>query len=160
MASSITIRGYLRFASTDRATKDHGSSFFLVRFDVRSEKFNHVEVPKELIENKDSSLINYQGKLGFVLFKETLEIWVMEDAKKQEWSKIIVNSHIGSGEIVFVNKMVVSNDTVSVVYFDPKQLECSRLVGIQGTSAEERKRNHLTHILGVPFHVENTMCLY
>lgn len=84
----------------------------------------------------------------------------MEDAKKQEWSKFSSKQSVGSGEIVFVNKMVVSPDTVYVVYFDPKRREYLRFVGIKGTSADERKRNHLTHIWGVPFRVENTMCLY
>lgn len=68
----------------------------------------------------------------------------MEDAKKQEWSNIIVNNPIGS-EIVFVNKMVISYDTAFVVYFDPKRQDRMRLIGIQGTSVEERKCNHLIH---------------
>ncbi|KAG7535140.1 F-box associated interaction domain [Arabidopsis thaliana x Arabidopsis arenosa] len=115
-----------------RATKDHGSTFFFVSFDVRSEKFNHVKAPKTLIDCKDSTLINYQGKLGFVSYEKSVEIWVMEDAKKQEWSKVIVDSSIGSCEIVFNNKMVICHDTVYVVYFDPKRKDPLRQVGIRG----------------------------
>jgi len=99
-----------------RATEDHGSTFFLVSFDVRSEKFDHVNAPKELIDSKDSTLINYQGKLGFVSYERSVGIWVMEDHNKQGWSKV-VDSSIGSGEIVFINKMVICHDTVYVVFF-------------------------------------------
>lgn len=68
-ASNITLRGYPRFASTGLSIteplKSMALHFFLVSFDVRFEKFNHVEALKALIDSKDSTLINYQGKLGF-----------------------------------------------------------------------------------------------
>ncbi|CAH8254340.1 unnamed protein product [Arabidopsis lyrata] len=79
------------------------------------------------------TLINYQGKLGFMCCKKGVAIWVMEDAdKKQEWSKIIFYGMEGlenwriagvtlGGEIVFVNAMLKCYETLYVFYYDPKR---------------------------------------
>ncbi|VVB14280.1 unnamed protein product [Arabis nemorensis] len=73
-----------------RANKENrGSNYFLVSFDVSSEKLSRLEALKTLIDHW-CTLIKYQGKLGFICCQKGVEIWVMEDSgKKQEWSKII-----------------------------------------------------------------------
>lgn len=48
----------------------------------RSEKIYHVEAPKTYTDDI-STLVNYQGKLGFVYCKKDMEIWVMKDAEKE-----------------------------------------------------------------------------
>lgn len=111
----------------------HQLCYVLVCFDVRSEKFSHMQAPKPLIDNKDSSLINYKGKLGHICCRNGVEIWVMEDGeKKQEWPKIFSYMMEGfekcysstvvtpGGEIVFVDRFFRVNDPFRVMYYDPK----------------------------------------
>ncbi|KAG7593677.1 F-box associated interaction domain, partial [Arabidopsis thaliana x Arabidopsis arenosa] len=150
--------------------KYRGSTYFLVSFDVRSEKFNYVKTPE--IMDHHCTLINYQGKLGFMCCKKGVEIWVMEDAdQKQEWSKIIFYEMEGfenwriagvtlGGEIVFVNAMLKCYETLYVFYYDPKR-NSMRCVEVEGTMVEdiERERKHLLLIWAVPNLVENTMRL-
>ncbi|XP_010495953.1 PREDICTED: putative F-box protein At2g19630 [Camelina sativa] len=61
-----------------------------VCFDVRSEEFRFINKPAY-----DGTLINYNGKLGLFSLGNAIscdrirnmELWVLEDAGKQEWSK-------------------------------------------------------------------------
>lgn len=132
----VCINGVIYYGSK----KELGdSNFFLVSFVVSSEKFGRLEAPKALIDNLSSSLINYQGELGFLCCQNGVEIWVMEDdgKKKQEWSKIIFYEMHGfdnwnifpgvthGGEIVFVNKLFIRYGTLSLFFLrsKPKQFE-------------------------------------
>ncbi|KAH0853948.1 hypothetical protein HID58_028361 [Brassica napus] len=66
----------------------------IISFNVVSEKFSHVfQVPEKLnVRYGKSSLVDYQGKLGCICYNylnnEDMDVWVMENAEKQEWSKI------------------------------------------------------------------------
>ncbi|CAA0262378.1 unnamed protein product [Arabidopsis thaliana] len=80
LKDAVCINGVIYY----QATNEYGSTYFLVSFDVRSEKFNHVKAPKILTDHP-CTLINYQGKLGLIMCcKKGLEIWVMEDAEKKQ----------------------------------------------------------------------------
>ncbi|VVB17803.1 unnamed protein product [Arabis nemorensis] len=160
---AVCIKGVIYYL----AIKEFGdSNSFLVSFDVSSEKFGTPEAPKTLIDQFYSSLINYQGKLGFMYWKNGMEIWVMEDdgRKKQEWSKIIFYDMRGfengrifagvahGGGIVFVNNLFIDSDTLlSVSYYDPNR-NSFRCVEVEGTKAKD-----LVRIWVVPDHVEDTM---
>ncbi|KAG7605570.1 F-box associated domain type 3 [Arabidopsis thaliana x Arabidopsis arenosa] len=146
--------------------KQYGSTYVLLCFDVISEKFDQVEAPKTMMDHR-YTLINYQGKLGFMCCQNRVEIWVMKnDEKKQEWSKIFFYEMAGfekwhiaratpSGEIVFVNRLLLSCQTLYVYYYGPKR-NSMRRVEVEGT---KYRRKHLVHICPVPDHVENTMRL-
>ncbi|CAH8313133.1 unnamed protein product [Eruca vesicaria subsp. sativa] len=68
-----------------------GLQIRIVRFDVRSEKIEFIKTPEELYL---PSLINYKGKLGSVKYlcysstEVLMTLWVLEDAGKQEWSRM------------------------------------------------------------------------
>ncbi|XP_020871479.1 LOW QUALITY PROTEIN: putative F-box protein At5g62060 [Arabidopsis lyrata subsp. lyrata] len=86
-------------AYVERFTK-HPEFYELVRFDVRHERFDRIQMPITLQMNyqlsevsfDELSLVNYQGKLGCIRYtKASAEMWNMEDhIEKQEWSKIII----------------------------------------------------------------------
>ncbi|KAG7537352.1 F-box domain [Arabidopsis suecica] len=160
----VCIKGTIYYQAK---TIEYGSTYVLMCFDVRSEKFDQVEAPKTMMDHR-CTLINYQGKLGFMCCHKGVEIWVMEndDEKKQEWSKIFFYEtegfekwHIAGatrgGEIVFVNKELQCYQTLYVYYYDPKR-NSMRSVEVEGTMY---RRKHLVHIWAVPDHVENTMRL-
>ncbi|CAA7053922.1 unnamed protein product [Microthlaspi erraticum] len=75
---------------------------FLVRFDVRSEKFDQVaqflgdrSPPPFRLFAKDPYLISYNGKVALAVktSREIMryELWVVEDAEKHEWSKVCIS---------------------------------------------------------------------
>ena len=71
------------------------SSYVIVCFDVRSEKFKFI-YPKSLCE-----LINCKSKLGVIYNDDftddstELRVWVLEDVEKQEWSKYAPGTRAG-----------------------------------------------------------------
>ncbi|KAL1208076.1 putative F-box protein [Cardamine amara subsp. amara] len=141
------------------------SLYKLMSFDVRSEEFYHVDAPKTLMDQR-SSLINYQGKLGFACCAKGVEVWVMET---QGWSKILSIEMEGSdkwrsmgvnrgGEIVFVNLAPYkSHEVLCVLYYDLNR-NSKRYVELEGIYP--KKINNVISIWTVPDFVENTMRLY
>lgn len=95
-------------------------------FNVRYEKFNDVQVPKTLrIQCRDLTLVNYQGKLGFLCWNhQDVDLWVMGNAEEQEWSMVTLFSMLQdlpsdiqfssvthpSGEIIIVHKTCDDTD--------------------------------------------------
>ncbi|KAF3509939.1 hypothetical protein F2Q69_00005084 [Brassica cretica] len=68
----------------------------LRRFDVRFERFDHIQMPIDVAMNQleELSLVNYQGKLGCTFYsKDRAEVWVMKDhgSEKHEWSKVTID---------------------------------------------------------------------
>ncbi|EFH54351.1 hypothetical protein ARALYDRAFT_324165 [Arabidopsis lyrata subsp. lyrata] len=150
---------------------DSTSIYMLMSFDVRTEKFCHVDAPNTLMDHF-SFLINYQGKLGFVCCGKSVEIWVREDGhqKTQIWSKLFfyemegfekwrVSGVTRGGEIVFVNTVYFSDDKLCVLYYDPKRNSII-YVDFEGIYSKERRRHNSVLIWTLPDHVENTMRLY
>ncbi|ESQ44863.1 hypothetical protein EUTSA_v10010905mg [Eutrema salsugineum] len=145
----------------------------LIRFDVRSERFHHVDAPTTLtVTEHNSTLVNYQGKLGFICCEKGVEIWVME---KQGWSKIFfcemegfqewrVTGVTRGSEIVFTKlNGYFFHHRLCVYYYDPKR-NSMRCVDLEDYYTEEGSRNYYmykcrTSVLTLLDHVENTMCL-
>ncbi|KAL1201270.1 putative F-box protein [Cardamine amara subsp. amara] len=86
---AVCIDGVVYYRAKTSQNADPTSRYKLMSFDVRSEKFYHVNAPETLMDYF-SCLINYQGKLGFVCCMTGMEIWVREDGdhKTQGWSNI------------------------------------------------------------------------
>ncbi|CAH8266942.1 unnamed protein product [Arabidopsis lyrata] len=141
----------------------------LMSFDVRLEKFDHVEAPKVLMHlHRDSTLINYQEKLGLISCERVVEIWVMET---QGWSKFFLcekeDFHSWSiagttrgGEIVLVKSLYWSYDKLRVYYYDLKG-NSMRYVELENCYTEDgNRKGYASTIWTGPDHVENIMGLH
>ncbi|KAH0892645.1 LOW QUALITY PROTEIN: hypothetical protein HID58_055074 [Brassica napus] len=97
------------------------------RFDVRFERFDHIQMPIDVAMNQleELSLVNYQGKLGCTFYsKDRAEVWVMKDhgSEKHEWSKVTIDMSLPDillvagvtldGEIVIMPKTLDSAQTL------------------------------------------------
>ncbi|EFH60442.1 hypothetical protein ARALYDRAFT_343568 [Arabidopsis lyrata subsp. lyrata] len=88
----VHINGTIYYGGNPLDNNDVTSEFMLVSFDVRFERFDHINAP--MVVTNDMSyrptLVNYKGKLGCFCYKNIgVEMWVMEDVEKQEWSNTI-----------------------------------------------------------------------
>ncbi|CAH8383663.1 unnamed protein product [Eruca vesicaria subsp. sativa] len=64
----------------------------IVKFNVRFENMQMINAPKEsnISRTCNSTLVNYNGRLGGVDFdysKQEMNLWILEDVEKQEWSR-------------------------------------------------------------------------
>ncbi|KAF3533197.1 hypothetical protein DY000_02043894 [Brassica cretica] len=60
----------------------------LISFDLISEEFNTIKLPEDI-----NYLVNYNGKIAISslpTINGEVHIWVLEDASKQEWSKVSI----------------------------------------------------------------------
>ncbi|CAA0362381.1 unnamed protein product [Arabidopsis thaliana] len=130
-SEGICINGVLYYlGSTSDCVKDgHGivSDYVIVCFDIRSEKFTFIDY------NVDDDAIN------------ELCVWVLEDVKKQQWSKyaytwtddrffrrrVSIAGGTASGEIVFSMLKYTPKQPLNVFYFNPERNTLQR-VEIQG----------------------------
>ncbi|XP_010550063.1 PREDICTED: putative F-box protein At1g26515 [Tarenaya hassleriana] len=91
----------------------------LVSFDVRSEEFGFIRLPGDVEKSRlfHLTLINYQGKVAvadggpFVGY----DLWILEDAKKHEWSKI----HVWHKYFDDKNLFVIGTTTSHEIIFAP-----------------------------------------
>ncbi|CAA7035010.1 unnamed protein product [Microthlaspi erraticum] len=154
----------------------------LGRFDVRFERFDRIQMPPDTrIMNQfwDSTLVNYQGKLGCVRYKTngSAEMWIMEEddhLKKQEWSKIalfmmpldlantfrymtIITGVTRDGEIVITPKTLRSDESLYAYFCDPMQYKTRRVEFERPLSWGSQST-----IFSVPDHMEitTTMSLF
>ncbi|CAF1862902.1 BnaCnng32450D [Brassica napus] len=145
----------------------------LVSFDVRHEKFSYVQTPGNLLayhHHEDLTIVNYHGKLGCICRnKVDVDMWVMQDAKKQEWSKITFLDMLQSlpklntrfagvanpgGEIVIVHQPhLIIELALNVYYYDTKQN------GLRRSEIQTTSPSDLVSIRAVMDHVENIMRL-
>ncbi|CAH8254866.1 unnamed protein product [Arabidopsis lyrata] len=107
----------------------------IMSFDVKSEKFHAIRLPWDE-EFSPKMMISYKGKLAYLGHSNgtnSLPMWVLEDAKKGEWStyNFLPLSHydrssethfklIGitnDGELIYVPYMVF--ESFDVIYIDP-----------------------------------------
>ncbi|RID66482.1 hypothetical protein BRARA_D01620 [Brassica rapa] len=157
--------------------RDANGTPVLASFDVRHEKFNHVRTPENLLayyNHEDSTLVNYHGKLGCICPSSfnwnEMDMWVMQDAEKQEWSKIdtfldmlhgLPNLNMvrfagvtnPGGEIVIVHKEYLSELALKVYYYDTKQN------GLRRAEIQTTRPSDQVTIRAVTDHVENIMHL-
>ncbi|KAJ4903421.1 F-box protein DOR [Raphanus sativus] len=148
------INGVLYYPSIDMSTESH----VLVCFDVRSEKFNFIKVDKFFTEG---TMINYNGKLGLVWSEgwlsrnsRSVNLCVLEDIEKQEWSKHVYvlpalwEDIVGRALLSFVgmtrtNEIVMrSLSPLYLFYFNTEKNTVVR-VEIEGLDLSEYTRVHI-----------------
>ncbi|CAH8346223.1 unnamed protein product [Eruca vesicaria subsp. sativa] len=142
------------------------SGLVLGRFDVRFERFDHIQMPINVDMNQleKLSLVNYQGKLGCTFYsKDRAEVWIM---KEHEWSKVTIAMSLPDmsktriagvtlkGEIVIMPKTLDSAQMLYAYFYDPKENKTRRV------EFETNLKGELgLCILSEPDHMENTMSL-
>ncbi|CDY60955.1 BnaA04g28850D [Brassica napus] len=156
----ICINGVLYYT----ATAGYWSSM-VVCFDFKSEKFSFVNFMeasgKEM--HGSTTLINYNGKLGLLMSEDTgydyicgasksLELWVLRDAGKNEWSEHVyvlppswedvvsamsISGMVGTNEIVLAP--LFRNVPPYVIYYNVERKTITK-VGIQVMEALQGKR--------------------
>ncbi|CAA7032969.1 unnamed protein product [Microthlaspi erraticum] len=154
------------------AQKKRSYSLVIVSFDVASERLLLMEAPEE---NNLVGMVNYQGKLAciFISNDDGSSLWILDDAKKQIWSKagvfsssfydlyrnlnLIICGATNMGEIIFVSKLI--DGALELYYYDLKKNNVSKRVRT-GDIAEDELRRILMHIYS-PYggHVENLISL-
>ncbi|KAL0671020.1 hypothetical protein Bca4012_033724 [Brassica carinata] len=168
----ICINGVLYYPSVDFPR----GSYLLVCFDVRSEKLTFINDDNFII--MVGTMINYNGKLGFLLSVKSdyvdesstsVNLWVLEDIEKQEWSEhIYVLPHlwkdiVGRASLSFVG-MTRANEIVMqplaypptplyLIYFNIERNTVVR-VAIQGMDG-----SGCAHVKIFLDHVENVKLL-
>uniref|UniRef100_M4E277 F-box domain-containing protein n=1 Tax=Brassica campestris TaxID=3711 RepID=M4E277_BRACM len=145
----ICINGVLYYRALDAYT---GISM-IVCFDFKSEEFSYIEVVKTFTTLVlDGPLINYNGKLGLLIFEgypwgdraRSFELLVIGDLEKQEWSthKYMLpptwKNVVGEGMFCFAgffgtNTIVLSRRSYVIYYNIDKNTIVK--VGIQGVEA-------------------------
>ncbi|KAJ4883423.1 F-box protein DOR [Raphanus sativus] len=167
-SNSVCINGVLYY-------KTLYGEHIIASFDVRSEKFSFIKVKGPFIHAlyPTTVLINFNGKLasispsGYYLFSKestSLEMWVLDDIEKEEWSKHIYKLPPTWGKVVGdailpCSKVTASNEIVLseyrlrspfYVFFYSLERGTIRRVEIQGMEA-------FTHSKVYPFvdHVED-----
>ncbi|CAH8255545.1 unnamed protein product [Arabidopsis lyrata] len=142
----------------------------IVCFDVRSEKFSFTNIDRDMavkIKSGTLTLIDYKGKLGACSFEfdtNLLELWVLEDAKQNKWSKHIhgishpwleETSHVrpagmfGSCQLVLYPSF--TQDPFFVLYYN---LESNITTGVK-LEAPLFKKFHGCRIQAFPNYVED-----
>ncbi|ESQ46286.1 hypothetical protein EUTSA_v10000190mg [Eutrema salsugineum] len=133
--------------STRLLRKDHA----VMRFDVRSENFDLIKIPPERA-TKFTKMTRYNGKLalmfsiGFCDYSGLIELWVLVDAAKHEWSsKIFALPRLAGLKTMFQVFCAIDDDAGEfvlapenlrappfyVLYYDPKK-NSLRKVNIEG----------------------------
>ncbi|CAA7018437.1 unnamed protein product [Microthlaspi erraticum] len=122
----VCIKGVLYYTA-----KNNKKTLEIVCFDVRSEKFSFVNVDPDLATNIcgiGSTLIDYKGRLG-AMVHSFIELWVLEEAKEQKWSKKNYKFNPGSsysvgvtgrGKIMFYPKYG-REERLHIFYYDRKR---------------------------------------
>ncbi|KAL0801207.1 hypothetical protein Bca101_056383 [Brassica carinata] len=159
----------------------------ILKFNVRSEKIEFIKTPQESHISKTyhhSTLINYKGKLGGVDYhckENSMTLWVLEDAEKQEWSsmrcdlpstwKDLLGCYVRSkgvshtGELMVFYPELEPSKQFYVCYYDFNK-KSIRKVEIRGMVDGDFRRIHgigqLTDmsILYFTGHIENIRCDY
>lgn len=62
----------------------------LISFDLRSEDFNVIKLPDDYKLQQFGNLVNHSGRITIVShgYSGPMDLWVLEDACKEEWSKV------------------------------------------------------------------------
>ncbi|ESQ46494.1 hypothetical protein EUTSA_v10000468mg [Eutrema salsugineum] len=146
----------------------------IVSFDVGSERLLLMEGPPK--EEELVHLIDYQGKVACfcVTIDKSYSLWILDDVKKQLWSKTCVFSPsfcdsyrnfnlrifgtTDAGEIIFVSTLTAEGD-FELFYWDLKKNNVSRRARIGGiTEYEELMCTRNNSVFSMPSscdHVEN-----
>ncbi|KAJ0229219.1 putative F-box protein [Hirschfeldia incana] len=154
----------------------------LLSFDIRSERFDRILVPKALSEAMLTPLdyqrlVNHLGKLGCICCNGgDTSIWIMDDPEKQEWSRTIlclpnypldllgadVDTFSGAtpaGEIYATQCKYFFDKSLYVYYYDMNQNSFRRVHIEGGVRDKTNKRRRCVKVFAIHDHVENTMWL-
>ncbi|KAL1192043.1 putative F-box protein [Cardamine amara subsp. amara] len=124
--NGVCINGIVYYVASTYGNRDE---WCLVRFDVRSEKFDQLvkflgdpSRPPMLFNNP--YLMSYKGKATLVdkMEHQRFELWILEDAEKHEWSKIrfqIKHPLIDSYSSRLLRIMDVTNHLGEIVFVFP-----------------------------------------
>lgn len=135
------------------AYNDQPNVIIIMSFDVRSEKFNMIELP--LMDTIGVMLIPYQGRLACFDKNNTndndgITLWILEDAKKHKWScrhflapfvhydpslktNFILDGITHAGEFIYVPSTF--RNSFYILYFDTKG-NSFRKVEFEGIAAD------------------------
>ncbi|KAJ4877559.1 putative F-box protein [Raphanus sativus] len=174
MTTRVCINGKIYFRASvgryDNIPKPNDSENLLLSFDLRSERFDYLELPDQ---SRSLTLVNYKGKLGCIRYSDhSADVWVKDHALKQEWCKIdlfmssSILKSLGdstriagvtlNGEIVIMPRRLDRAKPLYAEYYDPKQ-EKIRRVELESTFKGQKED---VRIFGFPDHVEeNAMSL-
>ncbi|KAG2307615.1 hypothetical protein Bca4012_083388 [Brassica carinata] len=139
--SHVFIDGAIYFLVSIKVNKT--TEYKVARFDVRYEKFYHVDAPKTLTLMEDAEKKTQRWSKIFFYEMEGFDDWLISNVTR-------------AGEIVFFNE---PRDTLRICYYDPKR-NSVRYVDLKDSYPEERGRDKALHIKTFPDYAENTMCLY
>ncbi|XP_010492654.1 PREDICTED: putative F-box protein At3g10790 [Camelina sativa] len=133
---------------------------YLIRFDVRSEKFSLIELPKG---GNVQYLSHYGEKIAAanLLVTGTLDLWVLEDASEPHWSEIsivipswtdsygqfeffMLRGRLGTGELVLAPVFVT--DPFFILCYDLKESK-ARKIQMEGIGTHSMRINvYLDHV--------------
>ncbi|KAJ4879470.1 putative F-box protein [Raphanus sativus] len=133
-SKGICINGALYYV----ARGNNITNYYIVCFDVRSEKFKFV--PARLEHVFSTRMVNYEGKLGMITrkFRESVIMWVLEDIEKHEWSEHLFTvpgdkfsglRYVNVVGVTATGEIVLMEDTnpFYVFYFHPQRNTVKRL---------------------------------
>ncbi|XP_019099870.1 PREDICTED: F-box/kelch-repeat protein At3g04660-like [Camelina sativa] len=126
----------------------------LVSFDLRSEDFNVSKLPEDYILQQFGNLVNHSGKIAIVChgYSGPMDLWVLEDATKEEWSKFAavipsIKDIYGNDQKVMFCGILATGETILApipspnpfffICYDPKEKDARKVVieGIGDDSA-------------------------
>ncbi|ESQ37533.1 hypothetical protein EUTSA_v10002973mg [Eutrema salsugineum] len=137
--------------------------YHIVRFDVRSEKFNLIKPPKGTFALVDHMMIPYEGRLALVSptisDDNKVEIYILQDADGQKWthkrfrvpsmkdtregrrlSDLRFHDVTDAGEFIFAPKSF--SESFYILYFDPRRKSIREEVWFEGISGDEFRRRY------------------
>ncbi|CAN7061520.1 unnamed protein product [Brassica rapa subsp. trilocularis] len=170
----LCISGVLYYAASVNSSSLNS---MVACFDLRSEKFSFVKFMETFSRtmHHSTTLVNYDGKLGLIMSRssrhvsqanKSLELWVLRDGAKHEWSKHVyvlppswkdvvtetmrIIGMVGTSEIVLSPSFQYVPSYI--IYFNVESKRI-RKVGIQGLEAFQGKRSYtyLNYVENVKF---------
>ncbi|CAH2061173.1 unnamed protein product [Thlaspi arvense] len=170
--NALCISGVLYYG----ARKYAKSRDVIVSFDVGSERLLLMEALKE---ERLIRLVDYRGKLSCFCVDNgnSYSLWILDDAKKQIWSKISVFSPsfcdtyrnlnlricgaTDTSEIIFVERL--TDLAFKLFYYDLKKENVSKRIGIGGLAEYDKVRRNpddiVRHLSISCEHVDNIVSL-
>ncbi|CAN7137243.1 unnamed protein product [Brassica rapa subsp. narinosa] len=140
-------------------------------FDLRSEKLSFIKFMETFSKemHHSATIVNYNGKLGLLMSRDyglvhranaSFELWVLQDAAKHEWSKLVfvlpplwkdvvvdtmcISGMVGTNEIVF--SPIYQRDPFHVIYYNVESKTITK-IGIQGLEAFQETWTPLSLLL-------------
>ncbi|ESQ33804.1 hypothetical protein EUTSA_v10007869mg [Eutrema salsugineum] len=181
LTSGICINGFIYYGA---CAPTLGTTPVIVSFDVRHERLSFITAPEDVLVWKSCSiLIEYRGKLASIVrnpyaFFDRFDLYILEDAKKPDWSKqtfelpfslgmgkdVTSQGTNKAGEIIFAPTTLPYDVQPCYIFYyntDTKDLRRVRIHGI----ADTEEFRHCCGLAGLcfvsisPEHVESIASL-